>query len=397
MTVEYHDGLLAIDLAGEPYQLGWQHGRLLRHEIWALWDACERLILRARGRWVGWVASQVLHGAARLMHLYIPPALRRELQGVAAGSGLPYHHLLLLNCFDDVMNNFRVVDRLAARLACTAFAAGGARAADGTAIAGRNLDYYFRAEFMAAGAEPTRVLQRHVVVFRVRPRHGLPFVAVGWPGIIGAVTAQNAAGLALACLTSPAWSERPWGTPLPLVYRGIAQFAPGLAHAVERLRAARRTIGNNLVLASATERAVCTVELSARAVDASPPVGEVVVTSNHYLSPRLAREQDALINPTSPLRLARARALLAEGPLDVARAQAILLDEECLDPAAPQWARLYNAGTIYSTVFEPGAGRIWVRAADTPDRRFVPFAVPDARPRASVPGGAPAEHPAAGH
>lgn len=379
MAMERRDGFWLVDLVGEPYQLGWQHGRLLRDEIWALWDACERLILRARGRWFGWVASQLLHGVAGLMHLYIPPALRRELEGVAAGSGLPYRHLLLLNCFDDVMNNFRVFDRVAARLACTAFAAGGARAADGTAIAGRNLDYYFRAEFMAAGLEPTLVLQRHVVVFRVRPRHGLPFVAVGWPGIIGAVTAQNAAGLAVACLTSPAWSERPWGTPLPLVYRGIAQFATTLADAVERLRAARRTIGNNLVLAAAAERAVCAVELSARAVHAGPPVGEVVVTANHYCSPLLAREQDALINPTSPLRLERASALLSEGPLDVARAQAILLDAECLDPAAPQWARLYNAGTIYSTVFEPGAGRVWVRAADQPERPFVAVAVPDAR------------------
>ncbi|MBX5490918.1 MAG: hypothetical protein IRZ14_07145 [Chloroflexi bacterium] len=384
MAVERRDGLRVVELAGAPYELGWQHGRALRAEIGALWDACERLILNARGRWFGWVASQLLHGVARVMELYLPRALRRELQGVADGSGLPYRHLLLLNCFDDLMNNFRVFDRVAARLACTAFAAGGARAADGMAIAGRNLDYYFRAEFMAAGLEPTLVLQRHVVVFRVRPRHGLPFVSVGWPGIIGTVTAQNAAGLALACLTSPTWSERPWGTPLPLLYRGIAQYATTLAAAEARLRAARRTIGNNLVLASAAERAACVVELSARAVHVSPPVGEVVVTTNHYCSPLLAREQDALINPTSPLRLERVRALLAEGPLDVARAQAILLDDACLDPAAPQWARLCNAGTIYSTVFEPGAGRLWVRAADQPDRPFVPVAVPDAPPTSAL-------------
>jgi hypothetical protein len=44
-----------------------------------------------------------------------------------------------------------------------------------------------------------------------------------------------------------------------------------------------------------------------------------------------------------------------------------------------------NAGTIYSTVFEPAEGRIWLRAGDDAGRPFVPLAVPGAtRPRGAA-------------
>jgi hypothetical protein len=44
------------------------------------------------------------------------------------------------------------------------------------------------------------------------------------------------------------------------------------------------------------------------------------------------------------------------------------------------WSRLHNAGTIYSAVFEPVAGRLWVRAGDRESRQFQPIAVPGAQP-----------------
>src|SRR3954462_12489728 len=198
MAVERYDGFVLVCLSGEPYELGLQHGVALRGEIWSLWRACERLILNARGPRRGWAIRQSLIGVARLMERYVPLALRQEMRGVADGSGLAYGNVLLLNCFDDLMNNLRIFDRLAGRLACSAFAAVGPRAGDGTVVAGRNLDYWFRSDFAAAGFEPTARLQRHVVVLAYEPAEGQPFVSVGWPGLINVVTAQNAAGIALA-------------------------------------------------------------------------------------------------------------------------------------------------------------------------------------------------------
>jgi hypothetical protein len=383
VAVEQQDGFALVRLHGEPYELGLQHGVALRAQIWSLWEACQRLILNARGRLYGWGLRRALITVARVMERHVAPELRLELRGVAHGSGLAYGNVLLLNCFDDLMNNMRFFDALAARFACSAFAAVGERAADGQVIGGRNLDYWFRSEFAAAGYEPTAVLQRHVVVFVYEPSDGHPFVSVGWPGIVGSVTAQNRAGLALACLTSPAWSERPWGTPLPLLYRLIAQHASTLGEAQARLTAARRTIGNNLLVMTAADRDARVFELTSRQIVSRAPAAGVVATTNHFQSPALVADQHSLVSNSSGLRLARVEELLDEECLDVERAQAILADQRCLDPEQCIWARLLNAGTIYSTVFEPAAGRMWVRAGDHDDRRFEPIGIPGARPIAA--------------
>jgi hypothetical protein len=378
MAVERRDGFVVVRLHGEPYEMGLQHGVALREEIWSLWGACERLILNARGPRRGWAIRNGLLAVARVMERHVAPELRQELRGVADGSGLGYGPLLLMNCFDDLMNNMRVFDRLAARLACSALAAVGERAADGVVVAGRNLDYWFRSDFAAAGYEPTMALQRHVAVLVYEPARGHPFVSVGWAGLVNTATAQNAAGLALACLTSPVWSERPWGTPMPFVYRQIAQYDASLAAAEMRLRAARRTIGNNLLVASAAERDARVFEMTARRMAVRRPAGGTIVTTNEFVTPALAAEQVGLVTHSSPQRLARIEALVADGTLHRARAQAILSDQQCLDEGECLWSRVLNAGTIYSTVFEPARGRLWVRAGDRDSRRFEAVDIPGA-------------------
>ena len=89
------------------------------------------------------------------------------------------------------------------------------------------------------------------MVFVVRPSRGQPFASVAWPGFVGLVTALNADGLSLACLTSTVPRETANGTPLLLLYRAIAQHAGTLDEVEWLLRGARRTIGNNLTVASA--------------------------------------------------------------------------------------------------------------------------------------------------
>ena len=388
MAVERYDGFVLARLRGEPYELGLQHGVTLRGEIWSLWRACGRVILNARGPRYGWALRQALIGVARLMERYIPPALRQEMRGVADGSGLAYGNVLLLNCFDDLMNNLRIFDRLAGRLACSAFAAVGARAGDGTVVAGRNLDYWFRSDFAAAGYEPTAQLRRHVVVLVYEPAQGQPFVSVGWPGLVHVVTAQNAAGLALACQNSPAWSERPWGTPMPFLYRHIAQHVTSLDAAEAYLRSARRTIGNTLLVGSGPERDARVFELTARQMAVRAPEDGVVATTNQFQVPALAAEQAGLVRHSSPQRLARLDALLTDARLDLGEAMAVVGDQQCLDDHAEcLWSRVHNAGTIYSTVFEPGAGQLWVRGGDRDSRQWQPIAVPGARHRAAASAG----------
>ena len=107
-----------------------------------------------------------------------------------------------------------------------------------------------------------------------------------------------------------------------------------------------------------------------------------MATTNHFQSPALLAEQVGLVAHRSTNRQHRLEHLLAHGTVDVERVDGVLRDPCCLDETEPLWASLYNAGTVYSTIFEPAAGRLWVRATDRDDRRFVPVAVPGAMSRA---------------
>ena len=51
------------------------------------------------------------------------------------------------------------------------------------------------------------------------------------------------------------------------------------------------------------------------------------------------------------------------------------MDQRCDNPDANEYCTVLNPCTIYSTLFAPAQGRLWVRAADRPDRSFQEIAL----------------------
>ena len=220
----------------------------------------------------------ILYGILARMHPNIPRELREEMRGVADGAQVPYRDILLINCFDDVLHALIQLNPLLAPLlhhrfvkpvlgwlgapptplpapagfACSSFVLTGEASALGTPIHGRNLDYMVNDgfvdpdEIVPARASPER---RRV---RGAPERGRAFASVAWPGFVGLVTALNADGLSLACLTSTVSRETANGTPLLLLYRLIAQYASTAGRGGVAAAGTRRTIGNNLTVGSAS-------------------------------------------------------------------------------------------------------------------------------------------------
>jgi hypothetical protein len=166
--------------------------------------------------------------------------------------------------------------------------------------------------------------------------------------------------------------------PLPMLYRQALQYAGCVDEVGQRLTRNRRTIGNNLLVASAAERDARVYELDSRRLATRGPMAGTIATTNHFQTPLLAGDQKGLMTVSSEPRLARVEEMLRDRPVDVSRAMGILSDDRCLSPTECLWSRLLNAGTIYSTVFEPADGRIWVRAGDHDRRRFEALSVPGA-------------------
>jgi Acyl-coenzyme A:6-aminopenicillanic acid acyl-transferase len=393
-TVLSADGVLVVEIGGDPYERGRQHGVALGERIRHLRHRLIDDIVFGKGPAMGSAFLGVLYGILARMHPNIPRELRQEMRGVADGSRVPYRDILLINCFDDVLHALIQLNPVLAPImhhrfvkpvlgwlgapptpspgfACSAFALTGIVSATGAPIHGRNLDYLINDGFVDPDGMIPRELREHVVVFIVRPSRGQPFASVAWPGFVGLVTALNSSGLSLACLTSTVSRETANGTPLLLLYRVIAQHASTLDEAEWLLRGSRRTIGNNLTVAAGSADSARAFELTMSRVRAVSSVDGLMVATNHFQHPDMAELQTGWVVPSSENRLIRLRELFGSGSHGIADAQAALVDLCPPAGASDVWDCLNNPGTIYSSIADPSALTLWVRAHDRPDRGWV--------------------------
>jgi len=159
--------------------------------------------------------------------------------------------------------------------------------------------------------------------------------------------------------------------PLLLLYRLVSQYAGDLAQAERMLRCSRRTIGNNVLLASGPEDDARVFELSPHDVQARAPRDGVLTTTNHFVHESMAARQNGWVVPNSLNRFARLDALCGAARFNPELAAAVLRDSESPADEGDPWSCLENPGTIYSSVAEPSSGRLWLRTNDQPDRPFV--------------------------
>lgn len=381
-AVELRDGFRIVRLAGSAFDRGYQHGSVLRDDIRYLRDALYRDLLFARSRVLGASLTGILIAFAARMERFIPRHLRDEMRGVADGAGVSYRDVLFFNCFDDMLHGLSLLaplvqpfQKVRGLFACSSFV----RLETDRLVHGRNLDYMVGDDMVDPNGVVTRVLRENVVVFVHEPEQGHPFTSVAWPGYVGIVTGSNAAGLALACHTSATPGETIHGVPLPLLYRQVVQFSSTLDDAERWVRRARRTIGNNLSLSSGAEADARALEISPGDVAAWRPRDGILAVTNHFQDAAMGESQSRAgwVYPNSVSRLERLNAVLPGAPASVAAAQTLLTDTTPPRAGLTDWDLIVNPGTIYSTVFDPAAGRLSVRCYDRDDRSFDEIAVFD--------------------
>ena len=95
-TVLTHDGLLVVEIAGDPYERGRQHGVALGERIRHLRARLIGDIVFGKGPAMGAAFLTVLYGILLRMHPNIPRELRDEMRGVADGARVPYRELEFL-------------------------------------------------------------------------------------------------------------------------------------------------------------------------------------------------------------------------------------------------------------------------------------------------------------
>ncbi|MFA6449460.1 MAG: C45 family peptidase [bacterium] len=344
--VEKVNGLYLVKLEGTPYEMGLQQGTLFKEEIRDVYKIyLNDLIYK---KWIKEYA--ILKGAqeayanpkksmakfAKTIESTIPPEYIEEMKGLAEGSGLTY---------EDVLNMSAHVDYFA-MLMCSTFVATGKATTDGKLIQARNLDW-------ASGG--LKELDKYSTVFVMKPSKGHSFVSIIYPGIVGALTAVNDAGLTVELNFSMAKENGKIGMPALIIVRYIAQNAGTLDEAEKLLREIPRIAGYNIMLTDNKTNDARLVEITSKTVGVRNlnPDG-TLVTTNHFTTNELFGqniEASQFSQSPSPDRYNRLVELLKQnyGKIDTKMAMSIIHDDI-----------VKVNGTVQTVVFKLSEDKIWV-------------------------------------
>ncbi len=200
-----------LHVKGSPYEMGFQHGKLLKD-----------LILKNVGEFIdnGGNRDQekTVAFAKQLPHMmkYVPERLIQEMKGIADGSGVALSKIIALNCFPEMFH-------------CSGVTVEGEATCDGELYHARVLDY-------AVG----KSLQHSAVLLIGEPEQGHRFVNVTYAGFIGSVTGMNDQHIAIGEIGGGGYGH--WnGMPMAFLMREVLEKAATLDEAKNILSKTPRT------------------------------------------------------------------------------------------------------------------------------------------------------------
>jgi predicted choloylglycine hydrolase len=156
---------------------------------------------------------------------------------------------------------------------CTSFGVWGKYSADNKLMIGRNFDFYVGDDFA-----------RNKLVIFMKPTQGIPFAMVSWPGMIGAVSGMNEAGITVTINAAKSSIPLEAKTPVSIVCREILQYAHSLDEA-KRIAARRQMfVSESVLVGSGSENRAIIIEKSPDKLGIYSPKGDRIICSNHFQS-----------------------------------------------------------------------------------------------------------------
>jgi tetratricopeptide (TPR) repeat protein len=384
-------GLHVLRLKGSQYEMGRQHGVLLKDWVHKgpvpYYRTYIEKILGTAGHATAapLIASLIERLIGKRVARALPDFARDAIRGLADGADMPYDYLLKGCVMPDSLmwvaaRSMRwqkispaVNHRHALGLGCSSALAWGDATTDGKLLHARNLDYHGVDVWPKAAA----------VIFH-EPDEGQKYVSVSAAGVLmGGVTAMNAAGLTLTVHQHMFTDATALGgTPIGLVGDIIMREAKNLDDA-ERILAEHTPIGcwTYLVTDGNQREVLCWEENPDRHIAMRTSADDTTFGyANIYLDPELGKTERNLYGSYWRHNLGRQQRLrerLAEGggALDANGMASIVGDHggsEC---------RIHRAiamlMTVGSVVFKPEDGVLWVATGETPvsNNPYEPFSL----------------------
>ena len=322
--LETINGYPVLHLKGTPYEMGYQHGALLKDSIrqnleYMIKVRGDKALITVAGLEVK--PAALIRSIISIQRPYVPQKYFEEIQGLSDASGLDLDLVRVGNFIPELFH-------------CSGFAVMNSATKDGTLYHGRVLDYAIDWK-----------LQEHAVIIVAEPDGGIPFVNVTYAGFIGSVTGMNAKQVSIGEMGGGGQGH--WGgVPMAFLVREVLSSAKTLDDAIAVFRNNPRTCQYFYVVADAkTNRAV--------GMEASWDKVQIVKPGTaHPLLPKPVKDC-ALLSAGSRYEELVKRAKSEHGQLDVRSAL------ELMDRPVAMKSNLHNV------LFEPQTTRFWVANASS--------------------------------
>lgn len=202
------DGQLVLHLKGSPYEMGLQHGKLLRDQVRSnmLKIAKNETELGKSDEYLAYLFMRpAMHD---MLRPHIPKRFIQEMQGLAEGAGLDYEDVEAGNLFPAAFH-------------CSGMALKGKATHDGSLYHVRILDYMTKLG-----------LQDAALVIKHEPDGYRRWLNVGFAGFIGTVTGMNESQVAIGEMGGNGMAF--WdGMPMAFLMRDALERATTMEEAVE--------------------------------------------------------------------------------------------------------------------------------------------------------------------
>ena len=273
--------LPVLILRGSPYDMGYQHGSLMRREVR---ESVKNILayadrqLRVPG--IGpWIVRRKLDRAWIKMKPFVPERYLEEMRGLADGAEIPLRTLQRVHALPDLTS-----------VTCASSAVAGAATRDGRLIQLRNLDWAIQSG-----------IQRYAVLLAHQPITGRPFVNIGWLGFMGVISGINRQGISVAEIGAETEDADLQGTPMPFLLRRVLEESDDLDQAVKIIQTGPRTVGYNYLFAGAKARKAVALETTHQRCALFWMDQEAIVRSDLALDPQVRDLQLACNgNPSRP-------------------------------------------------------------------------------------------------
>lgn len=324
----------------------------------------------------------------RDMNEYVPKEYQEEIYGESLSApdkydfvGPKYQRMLNYHAAHDIGHALQSRNFV---VGCTSFSAWSTRTDDSSLLVARNFDFYVGDDFA-----------KNKIILFCNPDSGIKFMSVTWPGMIGAVSGMNDAGIAVTINAGTAEAPTKSATPISIVVREILQYAHNIGEAVKIASSRKTFVSESIMVASAADHRTVIIEKSPTRQDVFEAKNNFLVCANHFQSDSFASDPENMKNiseSTSEFRYQRMNDLLADKmAISVDDAVSILRDRKGLyekNIGNGNEQAINQLMAHHSVIIKPEQKRMWVSTSPWQLGEFVCYQLDTAFAGCKTPGSA---------